>query len=197
MKKLLRDLFKNSLQKGFTLIELLVVIAVLGVLAAIVLLAVNPGEQLARARDTSRISAVTQVGRTLQAFFTAQNATYPTQCPALPGTGCDWMLPMVTSSDLKTRPANAGFSAGAPATNCGTRFQEVFAGVGNGNAGGYCYQATATDAIAYARLESALNNNRCTGVGVVAWSVFSTADARSGVVCSSTEPAPGVQTFAP
>ncbi|HVZ11787.1 MAG TPA: prepilin-type N-terminal cleavage/methylation domain-containing protein, partial [Patescibacteria group bacterium] len=48
----------QKIQRGFTLIELLVVIAVIGVLAAIVLLAVNPTEQLARGRDANRISSI-------------------------------------------------------------------------------------------------------------------------------------------
>ena len=40
------------IQKGFTLVELLIVIALLGVIALIVIAAINPIEQANRARDT-------------------------------------------------------------------------------------------------------------------------------------------------
>lgn len=53
--------------KGFTLIELLLVMGILGMLAATLIVAINPGRQLAKARDTERetdliaiISAVLQ-----------------------------------------------------------------------------------------------------------------------------------------
>jgi prepilin-type N-terminal cleavage/methylation domain-containing protein len=42
---------------GFTLIELLIVIAILGVLAVVVLVAINPIEQLARTRDGGRLTS--------------------------------------------------------------------------------------------------------------------------------------------
>lgn len=42
-------------KKGFTLIELLIVIGILGILAAAVVVVLNPGELLAQARDSTRI----------------------------------------------------------------------------------------------------------------------------------------------
>jgi len=48
-------------KKGFTLIEVLVVIGILGILAGVVLVAVNPGRQFKQAHDTQRTSNVNAI----------------------------------------------------------------------------------------------------------------------------------------
>jgi len=56
-------------QSGFTLVELLVVIGILAVLTAVVLVAVNPGRQLAQARDTQRRADVNTIITSISAYM--------------------------------------------------------------------------------------------------------------------------------
>ena len=58
----------TSKTKGFTLIELLIVIGILGILAAAVVVVLNPAELLAQARDTQRIQDMAGMNSALSLY---------------------------------------------------------------------------------------------------------------------------------
>lgn len=148
--------------------------AILGVLAVVVLVAINPAEQLARARDSGRISAVAQLGHAVQAYFTAQNAVFP--------AAATWNTDLVDTGELTTFPGAIDYAAAFTPGAC------------TGNAvSNFCYGLdVANGGLVYTRLESGQHTTKCgaTGNGDT-YAVFSSADGRGGIVCSvAAEPTP-------
>lgn len=70
--------------KGFTLIEILVVIGIIAVLAAIVLIAINPARQFKQARDTKRVSNVNAILNAIGQSIADNKGTLPTGIPTDP-----------------------------------------------------------------------------------------------------------------
>jgi type IV pilus assembly protein PilA len=160
----MNKLIKNS-EQGFTLVELLVVIGVLGVLAAAVLTAINPLEQLARGRDGGRKSTVSQLGNALQAYYTSQNATYPT-------ANATWITTLINSGEVKTVP-----SAVTPTPyTCVTNSQN-----------GWCYNIVGAEAVVFTRAESSSEATRagCTGTQV-AWIAWTSIAGKTGTTCTAS-----------
>jgi prepilin-type N-terminal cleavage/methylation domain-containing protein len=158
-----------QIKRGFTLIELLIVMAILGVLAVVVLVAINPVQQLARTRDTGRKSSVTQLGHALQAYFTARSL--------YPAANTGWISTLSTSGELSTIPSQINYSVGTAAL-CTTAAMS-----------GWCYanQANTTNAIIFAQLESQVEQSKCNGTNT--WFVFSAEQGRAGIVCQTGVPA--------
>ena len=89
--------------KGFTLIELLIVIAILGILAAAVLIAINPTKRQNQAKDSNIKSDIGSMAVALQAYYTSagtptnSTGSYPTDITTLQ-----------TNGDLKSIPVPPG-----------------------------------------------------------------------------------------
>lgn len=125
---------------GFTLIELLIVIAILGILAAAVLISVNPNKRQNQARDAAIKNDIGQISTALQSYFTSGTAgTYPSSLSSL-----------TTSSDLKIIPT-------PPAPNFGTYTYVPAAASGGGACDGVSTFCT------YARVSYPLYDSQTTG----------------------------------
>src|SRR5579863_2244769 len=80
---------RNKKQKGFTLIELLVVIAIIGLLASVVLVALNGSRE--KSREAKRVADISQMAAAFELMFN-DAAAYPTGAayiyvPATPTVG--------------------------------------------------------------------------------------------------------------
>lgn len=141
-----------SASKGFTLIELLIVIAILGVLAAAVLVAINPGQKINAARNSRVRADLASIGRNAELFntdtglsTTCTSASYPsasaqTACSATFVTvgkdpnGTDYSINVTPGGCSPTGTSCTGFSVRGPVYNDGT--------ITTGSGAYWCYRSS-------------------------------------------------------
>ena len=122
---------KFSIQKGFTLIELLIVIAILGILAAGILVAINPVQKINQANDANMKSNVGQIATALQSYYTLSptqvypagadmtglNLLVPDELKVIPTAPTGYAYSYSTSGSGDTAVAQVSFTLKAPAVS--------------------------------------------------------------------------------
>ncbi len=113
------------LKKGFTLIELLVVIGILGILLAIVLIAINPARQFAQANDTKRQSDITTILNAISQYAADNKGKIPTgitttdqEIGSAGANICTALVPTYVSL-MPVDPTGANNGAGLTEAQCG------------------------------------------------------------------------------
>ena len=97
-----------TLRRGFTLIELLLVISIIGVLAAVVIVAINPSRQFAQARNAERRSDVKNILEAVQQYAIDNKGNPP--------TGVDATWRMLGTATTTCDVTCGGGSGGGPVT---------------------------------------------------------------------------------
>jgi len=188
----------NYRNKGFTLIELLIVMAILGVLAVVVLVAINPAQQLARTRDAGRKSSVTQLGHSLEAYYTSHSGEYLDASNCLLADGgpllSAWIGCLVFAGEMSSVPTEIANSVGhVDNVHCSTLAVDAPL---EGEQNEYCYvvNGTSSAAIIWTVLESQTEESKCPVTQTPNF-IWNTTDGRGGTVCLDDDTQPSVGTY--
>ncbi len=116
---------KNQTKKqgGFTLIELLIVIGIIAILAAIVLVAVNPARQFSKANDAQRSSNVNAILSAIGQYVVDQKGVLPSDITTTAksiasGSGNADLCSLLVPTYIPSLPQDPSSNGGAPITNC-------------------------------------------------------------------------------
>lgn len=97
-------------RKGFTLIELLIVIVIIGLLAAVVIAAINPVETRNRAVDTGKKSDASEIYNAIERYYATKGTypwtTAPTNGTAIGNASGGIIDTLITANELKNEFSN-------------------------------------------------------------------------------------------
>ncbi len=103
---------ENTNKKGFTLLEILLVVAAIAILAGIVIVAINPGKQLADTRNAQRRVNVNTISNAIYQYY-IDNGSLPASISTTTGEICSDST-CTGLVDLSVLTDNGTYLAGIP-----------------------------------------------------------------------------------